>query len=124
MRRTRATRRAAFHDRPWGEVEHAARNLRNVRNLMLFILVLMLFSLATRDQFLVLSAILTLAAGLAILTVAFRYGRASRLISLRLGLCHACDADLRGIEPEPDGRTPCPRCGAAWKLESHGAGQV
>ena len=124
MRRTRATRRAAFHDRPWGEVEHAARNLRIVSILMSVMLALVLISLATRDQFLVLSAILMFAAGLVCLIVPDHYGRASRLCSVRLGLCHACDADLRGIAPEPDGRTPCPRCGAAWKLESHGAGQV
>ena len=33
-------------------------------------------------------------------------------------VCLACLYDLSGLEPEPDGCTVCPECGAGWKLEA------
>ncbi|MEQ8844349.1 MAG: hypothetical protein RIB58_05790 [Phycisphaerales bacterium] len=32
------------------------------------------------------------------------------------GRCQACDYDLTGLTPDPDGCTTCPECGAAWRL--------
>lgn len=124
MQRTRATRRAAFHDRPWGEVEHARRNLRRLEWLIVLPLVMILASRPMRELNEYTASLLLSIACVLTGILALKTQKADRLISLRLGLCHACDADLRGIAPEPDGRTPCPRCGAAWRLESHGAGQV
>ncbi len=36
--------------------------------------------------------------------------------TLERGLCPACWELLSGIEPDPDGATPCPECGAAWRV--------
>ena len=36
--------------------------------------------------------------------------------SCRLGICPACDADLRGVAVGEDGLTPCPNCDARWSL--------
>ncbi len=36
--------------------------------------------------------------------------------TLARGLCPACWELLSGIEPDPDGATPCPECGAAWRV--------
>lgn len=34
----------------------------------------------------------------------------------RAGLCPACAYRIHGCEPEADGCTVCPECGAAWRL--------
>jgi hypothetical protein len=34
----------------------------------------------------------------------------------REGSCFACGYPFAGLNPEPDGCTCCPECGAAWKL--------
>jgi hypothetical protein len=34
------------------------------------------------------------------------------------GRCKACAFSLAGLNPEPDGCTLCPECGAAWRLPS------
>jgi len=44
--------------------------------------------------------------------------RASAVASRRLAICPACDTDMRAVMPHTDGLTPCPNCGAAWKLAS------
>ena len=35
---------------------------------------------------------------------------------MRTGLCPACAYQIHDIEPDPDGCTVCPECGAAWRL--------
>jgi len=44
--------------------------------------------------------------------------RSGRLVSALLAesRCGRCAQPLDGLEPEPDGCTVCPECGAAWKL--------
>lgn len=37
------------------------------------------------------------------------------------GFCGACFTDLSGVRPDPDGCTPCPECGAAWRLDPRSA---
>ncbi len=34
----------------------------------------------------------------------------------RAGLCPSCAYNMDGVEPESDGCTVCPECGAAWRL--------
>jgi len=43
--------------------------------------------------------------------------RAARVVRV----CLVCSYKLGGIQPEPDGCTVCPECGAAWKLSSPNA---
>jgi hypothetical protein len=44
-------------------------------------------------------------------------GRAAmQRMLLLLRICPACDFSLREIEPQADGCTVCPECGAAWKI--------
>jgi len=35
----------------------------------------------------------------------------------RSGLCASCGYTLATSEPEPDGCTVCPECGAAWRMQ-------
>jgi hypothetical protein len=55
-----------------------------------------------------------------ILTRRLFFRRRGRRLMLRERRCVACDYDLRGLPPEPDGCTICPECGAAWRLEGEG----
>lgn len=50
--------------------------------------------------------------------IALRANWPSRLIRLRLrqGDCGACGYYLGDLPPEMDGCTPCPECGAAWRV--------
>ncbi|MEM1165049.1 MAG: hypothetical protein AAGI30_02025 [Planctomycetota bacterium] len=48
-----------------------------------------------------------------------RRGRRARpwdAFRARPSACIACRFDLRGLEPEDDGCTVCPECGAAWRV--------
>lgn len=42
--------------------------------------------------------------------------RGIRGAALAIPRCPACATDLGNGEPEPDGCTVCPECGAAWRL--------
>jgi len=35
----------------------------------------------------------------------------------RSGLCPSCAYNIQGVDPETDGCTVCPECGAAWRLD-------
>jgi len=39
----------------------------------------------------------------------------------RAGLCPACAYNINEIQPDPDGCTVCPECGAAWRMSNAGA---
>lgn len=39
----------------------------------------------------------------------------------RAGLCASCGYRIDEIEPEDDGCTVCPECGAAWRLQDAGS---
>ena len=42
-----------------------------------------------------------------------------------LHVCHACNTDLFGIEPDSDGCSVCPNCAAAWRLAwGHAGGGI
>ncbi|MCW5777645.1 MAG: hypothetical protein KIS87_14510 [Phycisphaeraceae bacterium] len=32
--------------------------------------------------------------------------------------CPVCEGSLAGLLPDPDGCTPCPECGAAWRIDA------
>ena len=42
---------------------------------------------------------------------------------LAKGECPTCGYSLRRLDPEPDGCTVCPECGAAWRLTEGTKGQ-
>lgn len=39
------------------------------------------------------------------------------IVCVRNSICPACGYNLKGLEPQDDGCTVCPECGAAWRLE-------
>jgi len=45
-----------------------------------------------------------------------------RRVLLEHSLCPGCASDLLDVEPNSDGCTVCPECGAAWKLEEEPRG--
>ena len=48
----------------------------------------------------------------------WRSAKAARRAMLRAELCVSCAYPLDGCQPEPDGCTVCPECGAAWRLKA------
>jgi hypothetical protein len=38
-------------------------------------------------------------------------------ICVKNGICSACGYSIKGLEPQDDGCTVCPECGAAWRFE-------
>jgi hypothetical protein len=48
-----------------------------------------------------------------------RAARAAVTAFLREGFCPSCAYHLRSLAPDPDGRTVCPECGAAWLFPDH-----
>lgn len=43
-------------------------------------------------------------------------GTRARTACVRARICPACGYDLAGLDRQADGCTPCPECGAAWRL--------
>jgi hypothetical protein len=37
-------------------------------------------------------------------------------VCVKNGICSACGYNIKGLEPQDDGCTVCPECGAAWRL--------
>ncbi len=64
---------------------------------------------------------LTAIASLCVALLPFAYRllwRGERAWCVVLHCCPACNYDLAGLSPRDDGRTVCPECGAAWRLDA------
>ncbi len=62
-----------------------------------------------------LAPVVSILAVIVVTVVGFGRAFEDRVVC-RAGFCPACGHDLTGTPADPDATTPCPECGAAWKL--------